>query len=132
MKEAQTTVYDKQIYPTHSDEAENKFSGNITFKNESVYITYKDEEQNITTVIKAKDNRVSVKRLGAIRGNLEFDSNKPHRTIYSTPYGDMDMEIVTQKCEVYFLTKGVKIHIEYKIMMQGEKVSDNIYLVVAN
>lgn len=132
MKEAQITVYDKQIYPTHSEEAENKFPGNITFKNESVYITYKDQEQNVTTIIKAKDNVVSVKRLGMMRGNLEFDSSKIHKTIYSTPYGDMDLEIITEKCDVYLLTKGVKIHIEYKIMMQGEKVSDNIYLVVAN
>ena len=132
MKEAQITVYDKQIYPTHSDEAENKFFGNITFKNESVYITYKDPEQNITTVIKAKDNIVSVKRLGMMRGNLEFDSSRVHKTIYSTPYGDMEIEIITKKCELYFLTKGVKIYIEYKIMMQGEKVCDNIYLIVAN
>lgn len=132
MKETQITVYDKQIYPTHSDEAENKFLGNITFKNEMLYITYKDKQQNVTTIIKAKDNKVSIKRLGAMRGNLEFDTTKSHKTIYSTPYGDMEIEIVTQKCEVYFLTKGVKIHIQYKIMMQDEKVSDNIYLIVAN
>ena len=132
MKETQITVYDKQVYPTHSDEAENKFSGNLTFKNESIYITYKDQEQGITTVIKTKDNMVSVKRIGAMKGNLEFDSNKPHKTLYSTPYGDMEIEIVTNKCDIYFLTKGVKIYIEYKIMMQGEKVSDNIYLIVAN
>ena len=67
-----------------------------------------------------------------MKGNLEFDSNKPHKTLYSTPYGDMEIEIVTNKCDIYFLTKGVKIYIEYKIMMQGEKVSDNIYLIVAN
>lgn len=132
MKETQITVYDKQIYPTHSDEAENKFVGNVTFKNEALYITYKEKEQNVTTIIKAKDHIVSIKRLGVMRGNLEFNSSKPHKTIYSTPYGDMEIEIVTKKCEVYFLTKGVKIHIEYKIMMQGEKVSDNIYLIVAN
>ena len=132
MKETQITVYDKQTYPTHSDEAENKFVGNITLKDETLYITYKDQEQNVTTIIKAKDHTVSVKRLGAMRGNLEFNTTRPHKTIYSTPYGDMEMEIVTKECEVYFLTKGVKIHIEYEIMMQGEKVSDNTYLIVAN
>ena len=132
MKEAQITVYDKQIYPDHSDEAENKFLGNFTFKNESIYITYKDQEQNVTTIIKAKNSVVSIKRLGAMQGNLEFDSNKPNKTIYSTPYGEMEIEIITKKCDIYFLEKGVKLYIEYKIMMQGEKVSDNIYLIVAN
>ena len=132
MKEEKKTVNDKQIYPDHSDEAENKFLGNFTFKNESIYITYKDQEQNVTTIIKAKNSVVSIKRLGAMQGNLEFDSNKPNKTIYSTPYGEMEIEIITKKCDIYFLEKGVKLYIEYKIMMQGEKVSDNIYLIVAN
>ena len=100
MKEAQITVYDKQIYPDHSDEAENKFLGNFTFKNESIYITYKDQEQNVTTIIKAKNSVVSIKRLGAMQGNLEFDSNKPNKTIYSTPYGEMEIEIITKKCDI--------------------------------
>ena len=132
MKEAQISVYDKQVYEEHSDEAENKFLGNFAFKNESLYITYKEEEQNITTVIKAKNNIVSIKRLGAMRGNLEFDVNKPNKTIYSTPYGDMEIEIITKKCDIYMLNKGVKIYIEYKIVMHGKKVSDNIYLIVVN
>lgn len=132
MKEAQISVYDKQIYEEHSDEAENKFFGSFAFKNESLYITYKDEEQNISTIIKAKNNIVSIKRLGAMRGNLEFDVNKPNKTIYSTPYGDMEIEIITKKCDIYVLNKGVKIYIEYKIVMHGKKVSDNIYLIVVN
>ena len=132
MKEVQVTVYDKQIYESHSDEGENKYIGNLAFKNDNIYITYKEEEQKITTMIKVKNGVVSIKRLGAIKGDLEFNINSPNKSLYTTPYGTMELEIVTDKCEVYLLEKGVKIYIEYKIMMQDTKVSENVYLIVTN
>ena len=132
MKEVQVTVYDKQIYESHSDENENKYRGNLAFKNDNIYITYKEEEQKITTMIKVKDGVVNIKRLGAIKGDLEFSTNKSSKSLYSTPYGQMELEIITNKCDVYLLEKGVKIYIEYKIMMQGSKVSENVYLIVTN
>ena len=132
MKEVQVTVYDKQIYESHSDEGENEYIGNLAFKNDNIYITYKEEEQKITTMIKVKNGVVSIKRLGAIKGDLEFNINSPNKSLYTTPYGTMELEIVTDKCEVYLLEKGVKIYIEYKIMMQDTKVSENVYLIVTN
>ena len=132
MKDVEITVYDKQIYEDHSDEAENNFKGSIAYKNDSVYITYKDEREGVTTIIKVKGKEVQVKRLGTVRAQLEFDTTKPYQTLYSTPYGEMLMEIVTNKVDIYFLERGIKVYIEYKIMMQNEKVSDNIYLIVAN
>ena len=132
MKDVEVTVYDKQVYESHSDENENKYIGNLAFKNDNIYITYKEEEQNITTMIKVRNGIVNIKRLGAIKGNLEFDTNKPNKSLYSTPYGEMEIEIITDKCEVYLLEKGVKIYIEYKIMMDGSKVSENVYLIVTN
>ncbi len=132
MKEVQVTVYDKQIYESHSDEGENKYIGNLAFKNDNIYITYKEEEQKITNMIKVKDGVVNIKRLGAIKGDLEFNINKPNKSLYSTPYGEMEIEIITNQCDVYLLEKGVKIYIEYKIMMQGSQISENVYMVVTN
>ncbi len=132
MKDVQVTVYDKQIYESHSDEGENNYTGNLAFKNDNIYITYKDEEQKITTMVKVKDGVVNIKRLGAIKGDLEFNINKPNKSLYSTPYGEMEIEIITNQCDVYILEKGVKIYIEYKIMMQGSQISENVYMVVTN
>ncbi len=132
MKDVQVTVYDKQIYESHSDEGENSYTGNLAFKNDNIYITYKEEEQKITTMIKVKDGVVNIKRLGAIKGDLEFNTNKPNKSLYSTPYGEMEIEIITNKCDVYLLEKGVKIYIEYKIMMEDSQISENVYLIVTN
>lgn len=131
MKDVEIKIYDKQVYETHSDSNEQVFKGQLAYKNNYLYLSYKDTE-GVTSIIKVKEESVSVKRLGAIKGDLKFDTKKPHRTDYQTPYGRMDMEIVTQNCNVYILEKGVKIYIEYKILMDGQLVSNNIYMLVAN
>ncbi|MDF2613487.1 MAG: hypothetical protein K0S71_1273 [Clostridia bacterium] len=132
MKDVHIKVYDKQTYETHDDTNETEFEGQLAFKNDSVYITYKDEEMGVRTIIKTKDNVISVIRQGGLKANLEFDTQNPHKTIYYTPYGEMEIEIITKKCEVYILEKGVKICIDYKILMQGKTISDNIYMIIAN
>lgn len=132
MKNVHIKVYDKQTYETHDDTNETEFEGQLAFKNDSVYITYKDHDMGVTTIIKTKNGVVYVKRMGTLKGNLEFDRQKPFQTIYYTPYGEMEIQIITKKCEVYILEKGIKIYIDYKIIMQGKPISDNIYMIVAN
>jgi len=132
MKEVQVRVFDKQIYPTHSDEAENTFSGNLAIKGDDIFITYKDKSTGINTIIKAYKTGVSVKRMGTMNGRLKFEVDKPYRTLYGTPYGEIPIEIQTSKSDIYLLEKGIKIYIEYKILMDCEKVSDNIFMIVAN
>lgn len=132
MKQVEIKVYDKQIYDTHSDSNEVAYKGQLTFKNEGIFITYKEPETNNTTMIKVRDNKISVKRYGEMKADLYFDKELPHRTIYYTPYGPMEIEIKTSKCDTYILEKGIKLYIEYAIWMQDKKVSDNIYMLVAN
>ena len=132
MKEVQIRVYDKQTYPTHSDEAENTFKGQLATKGEDIFITYKDQTTGVSTVVKASKAGVSVNRIGAMNGKLKFEVGQSYKTLYGTPYGQMAIEIQTSKNEVYLLEKGIKIYIEYKILIDGEKVSDNIFMIVAN
>jgi uncharacterized beta-barrel protein YwiB (DUF1934 family) len=132
MKNVTIKVYDQQIYETHDDANEAEFDGQMSFRNESVYITYKDEEMGVTTIIKTKGGIVWVKRMGNLKGSMTFDTQNSDKTIYYTPYGEMEIQIVTKKCEVYILEKGIKIMIDYKILMQDKTISDNIYMIVVN
>lgn len=132
MEDVSIKVYDKQIYEEHEDVNETEFRGQLVFRNEGIYITFKDEKIKVTTIIKAKNGVVSVKRLGALKGNLEFSTHNSHLSIYTTPYGEMEINIVTEKCEIEVLEKGIKIYIEYKLLMQEELISHNIYKIVAN
>ncbi|WP_180270774.1 DUF1934 domain-containing protein [Sporanaerobium hydrogeniformans] len=132
MQDVTIKVFDKQIYESHSDTNETKFKGQLTYKGSSVYITFKDTQTGVTTFIKAKKGIVSVKRMGSLQGNLEFNREMPHRTLYFTPYGEMEIQIITHSCQVEAKEKGIKIALDYQIRMQGKKISDNIYIIEAN
>ena len=132
MNDVQIRVYDKQIYTTHSDESQNNFKGKIAVKDADIYVLYKDESTQTNTTIKASDKGVSVKRAGAMNGTLLFDRENVRRCSYGTPYGNLVLDIKTTNIEVYLLDKGVKIYIEYTTLMDGEKISDNVFMVMAN
>lgn len=132
MKDVQVRVYDKQIYTTHSDETENTFKGTMAIKDNDIYILYKDETTQTKTTVKVVGQGVSIKRSGSLNGHLQFYKNEIKRSSYGTPFGNMLIDIKTQNVEVYLLEKGVKIYIEYSIIMNEEKVSDNIFMIMAN
>lgn len=132
MNEVQIRVYDKQIYTTHSDESQNTFKGKIAVKDTDIYILYKDQSTQTNTTIKVSEKGVSVKRAGAMNGTLQFDKEKTTRCLYGTPYGNMLLDITTTNIEIYLLEKGIKVYIEYTTMMDGEKISDNTLMVMAN
>ena len=132
MRDVDVKVYDKQVYPTHFDEANNSYKGNVALKNDKIYITYKDESSGVTTIIKTANKGVVVKRIGALGGELHFEKGKIYTTQYATPYGMLPLEIKTNKCDIYVLEKGIKIYIEYMIFMENNKVSDNTFMIITN
>ena len=132
MKDVQVRVYDKQIYTTHSDETENTFKGTMAIKGNDIYILYKDQTTQTNTTVKVSEQGVSVKRIGSLNGHLQFHKEEVKRCLYGTPFGNMLIDIKTSNIEVYLLEKGVKIYIEYSIIMDEEKVSDNVFMIMAN
>lgn len=132
MKDVQVRVYDKQSYTTHSDETENTFKGTMAIKGNDIYVLYKDQTTNTRTIVKATEQGVSVKRIGGLNGVLQFDTQEIKRCLYATPFGEMVIDIKTENIKVYLLKKGIKIYIEYSIIIDGEKVSDNIFMIMAN
>ena len=132
MKDVQVRVYDKQIYSTHSDETENTFKGTMAIKDNDIYLLYKDETTQTKTTVKVTGQGVTIKRAGGLNGVLQFYKNEIRRSSYGTPFGNMLIDIKTDNVEIYLLEKGVKIYIEYSIIMNEEKVSDNIFMIMAN
>ena len=96
-------------------------------------ITFKqmipDYNVEINNIVKLKDGKVYVKRSGGLSSNLEFDINKPYVTDYETPYGLLDIKIITKSIESFILQDHVNLKITYEMIMQGKKISDNIYII---
>ncbi|MCC5912047.1 MAG: DUF1934 domain-containing protein [Clostridiaceae bacterium] len=100
--------------------------GSFYEKNGSLYIVYKESEisgmEGSTTTLKIEgENKVSMKRFGNSDLQLVFQEGKGFDTKYNTQYGDLDMEIFTNKLQVAIAGDGKKgsIEIQYDLWIAG-------------
>lgn len=126
-------IKNTQKYDTHEDASEEIVEGIVAIKGESTYITFKQEDPNfnatVTTLIKIKKGIMTVKRQGSIQSGLTFNILQPQETLYSTPMGDMQIQIETHELENRTTEESVYLRARYSIFMQGQKTSENIYFI---
>lgn len=70
------------------------------------------------SVVTAGPGRVAVERLGDIRYQMVFEEGKRHAGRYETPYGTMEMAVVTHSLQGGLDTEG-EVFIEYHIEFGG-------------
>ncbi|MEF9959381.1 MAG: DUF1934 domain-containing protein [Niameybacter sp.] len=121
-----------QKYEEHDHIEEMMIEGVVAERNGSQYIKFEqvDTTYNVTinNLIKVKEGVVTIKRSGALNATMIFDLAKPYTTDYETPYGTLDVAVTTHEIKSHF-ADGVSLMISYEIMMQGKKISDNIYFI---
>lgn len=125
-----TTV---QKYEDHENRDEMLLDAIVAERNGSIYIKFDQVDTNynvtVNNLIKLKDNVVTVKRTGALSSTMVFDKEKPYATDYETPYGKLDINVKVHEITAEILQNHVNLMISYEMMMQGKKISDNIYLI---
>lgn len=91
-----------------------------------IFYTEQDEdgEKMSDGRITVTKNSVEIKRTGAYSSRLIFEEGKTHKSIYSTPYGNMPAVLKTRKITSAVDSDGGKIILEY-IMTVGERTFEN-------
>ena len=92
-----------------------------------LYDEIEDESQEKTSnLIKFNDEIVEIVRKGFTDGRLVFEENAMKQSLYSTPMGDLLIEILTNKITVSEQEPGnVTLKVDYEIYLDGRKISDN-------
>lgn len=133
MKEIEAIIGSKQIYLSDEDTQKHKVVVKVSEKEESIYLFFdcidESTQEMVHHQIKIKAGKVYVTRKGAIQNHLIFDKETPYVTSYQTPYGILDMTLITQAITCKILQDDINLEIKYEIIMQGEKISDNIYFI---
>ena len=133
MQNLKLKLVTSQQYEEHDNVDEMIIEGVVAERNGSSYITFKQFDPNynvtINNLVKIKNGIVSIKRSGAIESNMVFNVEKPYATHYETPYGKINIYVTTHEIESEITEGNVKLRIKYEMMMQGKKISDNIYCI---
>lgn len=112
------------------DNVELLAAGKHYIRNNKHYILYEniedDSEERTSNIIKFNDEMVEIIRRGAIEGRLLLEQNAMRQSVYSTPMGDMVVEVLTEKVDVEEQIRGdVNLKVKYQIHIDGNKISDN-------
>ena len=102
---------------THSIEGEEHLLEYEEFDNET-----DDKTQN---TIRFQEGKAEVVRKGNMTGNLIFERGAKNETIYSTPFGDLNMDIITHDIQIDEKDEQINLKIVYELYAQNEKVSDH-------
>ncbi|AFS77242.1 calycin-like domain-containing protein [Gottschalkia acidurici 9a] len=97
----------------------------------SYFIVYDESEisgmEGATTTLKIQGRKVLMKRFGTSNSSMIFERGKKHTCEYATPYGNMDMDVVTNHIDVDVNENGTgKIEIKYKLNIMGSEVNNKL------
>ncbi len=93
-------------------------------KKDSLYLTYDESEisgiANNKVILKVKGSEyVKMNRFGEFETEMLFKEKKRDVSIYSTPYGEFRVEILTDKVDVDLQDSMGDVYVEYTVAVSG-------------
>lgn len=132
MKKVMMKITGKQVSGTEQDQMEFVTEGSLYEKANALYLIYEESEisgmPGFHTRLKLTDDKVIMKRIGqGITGTeMEFQLAKRYTGHYYTPYGNLEMEILTNQLENSLTAEGTgKVCIDYNMSLKGLVESRN-------
>ena len=129
MKDIMLKIIGKQVTPD-SEEEQLEFvtEGKYYVKDDSVYLLYDESEfsgmEGCTTSLKITGDNIKMKRFGESIGfdtEIEFEKGKRFKGYYDTPFGSVEMEVLTNGVVNKLETAECKgsLNIDYHISLRG-------------
>lgn len=128
MRDITLKIVGRQCFDNvEEDQMEFITDGKIYLKDGSIYVLYDESEVSgmvgCKTTLKVTDNSVKMRRLGQIGMGTElyFEEGKRFCSIYNTPYGPMDLEVLTDWIDDKLDRESLSgsIDIKYQISLEG-------------
>ncbi len=68
-----------------------------------------------TTLFHVEPEKITLLRMGATSSEMVFEQGKRHMSLYSTPYGSMEIGVMARKLSSTLSPTGGKIEVDYDI-----------------
>ncbi len=113
---------------TTEDEMEFVSDGTMYERGGAIYYIYEESEfsgmPGCKTSLKVTEDRIRMKRIGnaeaSFGAELVFEKGKRFISRYATPYGPIDMEVMTNRVDAELDPEGFgRIRLDYSVCMEG-------------
>jgi len=129
MKDIMLKIVGKQI-KTEKEEEQLEFvtEGKYYVKGDSVYLLYDESQfsgmEGCTTSLKITGDKIKMKRFGEVIGldtEIEFEKGKRFKGYYDTPFGSVEMEVLTNQVvnNIEKVEGKGSLNIDYHISLRG-------------
>ena len=122
-------IKSKQIVGDQEENVDVIARGFHTDENGEHFIEYdefdSETDDKTSSSIRFSEGRAEVVRSGNMSGNLTFDVGEKNETTYSTPFGDLNMDVITNDIQIDEKDEQINLKIVYELYAQNEKVSDH-------
>lgn len=128
MKDITLKIIGKQISEEGSEETlEFVTEGQLYERNGATYLIYEESEfsgfPGCKTSLKLTGDKIRMKRIGEKAGfgtEMVFQEGKRFTSSYETPYGEMELEILTNKVNNRLTSEGMgSVDINYHVSLSG-------------
>lgn len=130
MKDIMLKIVGKQLYGSSKEEEQLEFvtEGKFYEENNSVYLLYDESEfsgvEGCTTSLKVTGDKVLMRRHGEsvpLDTEIEFEKGKRFTGYYNTPFGAIEMEVLTNDIinNINRIEGKGSLNIDYNISLKG-------------
>ena len=107
----------------------------IVIKGDSTYINYKEKSVDTgeltKTSIKVNKDSINIIRFGDFSSNISFNEKRDYSCQYETPYGTIDMNIVTNKLFKQIENDNIEISLDYNINLDEKNTMNNKFSIIS-
>lgn len=101
-------------------------------KDDSHYIFFEEKGANaslIKSTIKFKNNSLELTKKGNVTTRMVFEAGQEFVSDYATPFGTMQMGIITHSVECHFKKGLPQIRASYTLTSQGQPLTENVIII---
>ena len=107
--------------------------GTMKTEGDTVYLSYEESEvtgmEGTTTVFHVEPERVTLLRMGNVSSEMVFEEGRRHMSLYSTPYGSMEVGILARKLRSTLDQNGGKLEINYDIEINHTLAGQSLFRI---
>lgn len=115
---------------TDPDTMELVTEGKLAVQDGALCLSYEESEltgmEGTTTVFQVEPEKVTLLRLGSVQSEMVFEEGRRHMSLYSTPYGNMEIGVRARRLNSTLEPTGGRLEIDYDIeinhMLAGQSL----------
>lgn len=106
--------------------------GELYEKDNKIYVSYDDTSegasdagcQMVKSLLKVKGNQVEIIKKGVTETHMVFVEDKDTLSYYSTPFGELEVAIHTDRLQQSITERGFRILLEYALEINASHMSN--------